>query len=205
MPASVEDLVTTFKTHVINKAQNESFIHHKWFVKYHLEIAEQVALELLEFYPQADRTIVRVLIWLHDYGKIIDRSREHELTAPEGKRILTEIGFAPDFIDRVIDYAITLDSHSKMDLTTAPIEVQIVSSADGCSHFIGPFYALWFWENPDRPFEELMEDKQRKIATDWTRKIVLPEAKAAFAGRYQHDLGQAGVFPERFIPSPAHS
>jgi hypothetical protein len=56
------------------------------------------------------------------------------------------------------------------------------------------------WENAGRPFDELMADNRRKLAKDWNRRIVLPEAAAAFESRYRFLLEQTGTIPKRFIP-----
>jgi hypothetical protein len=42
-------------------AQNPAFLHHLWYVHYHLEIVERLALELCDLYPSADRNLARLL------------------------------------------------------------------------------------------------------------------------------------------------
>ena len=192
-------LIEQFKTVIVEASSDPNFLHHPWYVKYHLEIVEKLAWELLEFYPQADPDMVDILVWLHDYGKTIDVSRDRELTVIEGRRRLLEIGFGREFVERVVGYAEMIDSDRELDLSSAPIEVQIVSSADACSHFTGPFFQLWWWENADKPFKDLMEDNRQKIMRDWSRKIVLPEARAAFEARHSFLLEQTGDLPQRFI------
>jgi hypothetical protein len=197
--SSSHELVARFGLIVRECASNPAFIHHSWYVKYHLEIVERLALELTERYPQTSRDLVQVLVWLHDYPKIIDPSRKPELVLREGGRQLLEIGFNSEFVKRVIEYAKLFDNNLDQDLSEAPLEVQIVSSADGCSHFVGPFLQLWWWENSGKPFEELIADNRGKIVKDWNLKIVLPEARAAFEPRYRLLLEQTGTLPERFI------
>ena len=162
-------------------------------------------MELTDAYTEADRNFILVLVWLHDYGKLIDRDREHELTLTEGRRALIEIGFTPEFSDKAVEYIRLLDNSRTIDLTGAPIEVRIVSSADGCAHFAGPFYQIWLWENSERPLHELMKENRRKAEKDWTRKIVLPEARAAFEGRYRIVCEQNGNLPNNYIATYAGS
>lgn len=191
--------VETFKQAVIESSNNPSFIHHPWFVTYHLEIVDRLASELMKFYPAANPEMVKVLVWLHDYGKTISFENQYELTLTEGKAKLLQLGFDPQFVDTVINYMSIMDKKLEIDIKQAPIEVQIVSSADGCSHFVGPFMSIWWQENADKSVEDLMLGTIKKAEKDWNRKIVLPEARKAFESHYKLVLQQSGVLPERFI------
>ena len=192
-------LIQKFKEEVIRVSSDPSFIHHPWFVKYHLEIVDRIAHDLLAFYSQADKDTVEVLVWLHDYGKAVDFKNEYQATLTHGRPKLLEIGFDKDFTDKLISYIELMDKKMEVDLHDAPIEVQIVSSADGCSHMVGPFLSLWWWENAKKPFEELMSDNRFKLGKDWNRKIVLPEARKAFENRHKIMLEETGEIPDHFI------
>lgn len=198
----MQNRIAAFKQHVRAEAANPDFVHHKWFVQWHLEIVERIAKELLEVYPQADPDLVEVMVWLHDYGKILDFANEYTKTLEAGPPKLVELGFDPSFAQKATDYIEILDS--KTDIDKAPIEVQIVSSADGCSHMVGPFMFTIWHEGTDKTFpgktmEELMVMNKAKSEKDWNKKVTLPEARAAFEKRHKHLLEIAGDLPERFL------
>jgi HD domain len=199
---SSESLVRLRKE-IYNSATDPQFIHHVWYVQYHLELVEAIASELIEYHPEADPELVYALVWIHDYGKMVTRHNDREATLIEGRKKLLEVGYPEALVDRIITYAKVIDSSSEVDLTASPIEIKIVSSADGCSHLVGPFFHLWFWENSDRPFEQLMQSNRRKALQAWERKIVLPEARAAFKCRHNTIMELNGFLPERFIPRPS--
>ena len=199
---SMDTLTRKIREHVIELSNTTaSFIHTRWFVKYHLEIVEQIALELCDRYPAADRDLVTVMVWMHDYGKIIDFDNQSTVTLEKGEEKLREFGFPEDYTEKIIRSIGILEQKLTVDLhaDTIPIEVKIVSSADGAAHLVGPFFFLWWHENTTKPFEELMEDNTRKHQKDWERKIVLPEVIEAFRTRHDFLLEHTGTFPEKYL------
>jgi hypothetical protein len=195
----MSDLFEKLKIEVARLASNPEFIHHKWFVKYHLEIVERISLELCEIYEEADIDLVMGLVWMHDYGKIIDFNNQWHAMSTSGKQLLLAMGFEERYVAKLLEQLAMVESKMTADLSKAPIEVQIVSSADGASHLVGPFYYLWWYENPGKSFEELMLDNEKKAMKDWTRKVTLPEVRASFEARHMFQLEQAGHFPDKFI------
>ena len=195
----MQERIEEFKKHVRELSANPDFIHHEWFVAYHLELVERIALELLDKYPEADRDIVLVMVWMHDYGKILDFDNQYSTTLSEGPEVLVRFGFELVFANRVIEYVEMIDKKMEVDLRDAPIEVRIVSSADGASHHVGPFMAIHWRENPTLSTPELMERNIAKTMKDWDRKMVLPEVRAAFESRHRAVLDQSRVLPEKFL------
>ncbi len=238
----MQEKIEAWKAHVREVSANPGFVHHEWFVRWHLEIVERIAFELCEKYPAADKELVEVMVWLHDYGKALvgptasstfraKQSAPHSAVSPirlhsgapvssqtaqlavtpsfsgdeylttlsAGRAKLTEIGFTRDFVERAISGIETMDKKMELDLREAPLEVQIVASADGCSHMVGPFLSIYWREHPELSTEELLTANLAKLEKDWTRKITLPEARAAFAERYSFLSEQGNSHFEPFL------
>ncbi|HSW99088.1 MAG TPA: hypothetical protein VLF71_04570 [Candidatus Saccharimonadales bacterium] len=196
---NIEDqqLLDKLKTAVTEHSADENFVHHKWFVKYHLEIVEKIALELCEKYLDANKFKVLTLAWLHDYEKIIDFDNQYNTELQATKDLMKQLGFNEGLIEQM-----TLDLNTynaKENLSAASIEIQIVSSSDAASHSVGPFMCLYWYENPSLSVEELMAANIRKITVDWEKKITLPEVKEAFSAYHAFNLQVAGELPEKYL------
>lgn len=197
----MQSAIDQFEAHVRQVSAKPSFMHHLWFAKWHLELVEQISLELAAHYPTANKDMVRLLSWVHDYGKIIDTPNEHTATLVAAPAKLRECGVHESAINTLMEWMAVFDNHNHQDISKAPIEVQIVSSADGCAHLTGPFMQIFWQEFANRPFEKLMEGNLNKAKRDWDQKVVLPEARAAFAHHYQVVLEQNGHLPKHRIAS----
>jgi len=191
------DSIQKLKEKIKELCENQEFIHYRWFFRYHLEIVEKISLELCDVYRNADRDLVLMMVWMHDYGKIVNFNDQYLETLGSGLEFLTKLGFDREISQKVIDRIEIIDK--KENVETAQIEVQIISSADGAAHLVGPFFYLWWYENYKKEFEVLMDDNREKLLKDWKRKIVIPEVKKSFENRYDFLLEQCGNFPEKFL------
>jgi len=190
--------IAKLKSFVIKASKNKSFLHHDWFVEYHLNIVERIALELCNVYKKADKNVVLALVWVHDYGKILDMKKEHKLNH-ESEKLLIKLGFPKDFIKKITEFLDIFEHYMEKDLKKAPIEVQIVSSADAASHMIGPFFSIYWKEYNKKSIPELMKKNTNKLMKDWERKITLPEVKKSFKQRNEFFKEQVGNFPKKYL------
>ncbi len=198
--AMIDDAKNTLlKQKVAEHSSNPNFRHHQWFVQYHLEIVEKIAHELCQLYPEADKQYVDTLLWLHDYEKIVDFDDQYNTELEATKTLMAEVGYSPEVIAELRD---SLNIYNaKQDLRSAKIEIQIVSSADGASHLVGPFCTLYWYENPGKGIADLQSDNRKKFSSDWEAKITLPEVKQAFETRHRFALEVAGELPTSFLIS----
>lgn len=194
----MKEKLKKLKETVIEKSKNPIFLHHEWFVDYHLSLVEKIAFELCDIYNDADKEVVCALVWVHDYGKILDMKNQHNLNH-KTKELLIEFGFDDVFTKKVIGFLDLMEKKMELDLHEAPIEVQIVSSADGASHMVGPFMSIFWKEYSEKSLHELIDANIKKLKKDWERKIVLPEVKKAFQDRYSFFKELTGEFPEKFL------
>lgn len=194
----MKEALTKFKNIVIDNFSKKDFTYHEWMVDYHLKIVEKIAMELCDIYKEADMDIVLALVWFHDFGKPIDEKNERVITLQEAPKTMLECGFSQEFIGKIIEYWQLMERKNEIDIRTTPIEVQIVSSADGASHFTGVFYPSYFNEDGDN-FATTQKHLREKIEKDWNRKIVLPEVQKAFESRYLRAKEMLGEFSDNFL------
>lgn len=194
------DQIILLKEQVIHDCTNPNFIHSAWYVEHHLSIVETITLELLERYPQADADICLCMVWLHDYGKILKSTQKFKTDAGNytlvaSKELMRKIKFDNKKIETVLKGIELIDNAGNSDLSKASIEVQIVSSADGASHFIGPFFPIFWHENPNLTIDEIILGGKKNYGTtskaeyDFKKKIILKEVKEKIRPFYEQVLG----------------
>lgn len=175
----MEELLGHLRTFITEKATNPHFVHHKWFIKWHLEIVETLSRDMMRYYPEADKATLIALGWMHDYGKIIDYDTQYDHKhIEEGRQEMVRLGFDEAFATNIADSIKIFDK--KDHLENESIEIRIVSSADACSHLIGPWVSLYWHENPEIPFETIMKENVRKLGGEWDLKVTIPEAIQAY-------------------------
>jgi len=189
--------IDSLENRIKKLCENNRFKHYKWYYKYHLQIVSHICDKLVDKYPNANKDVVRVLVWLHDLGKIISADDPDKATLTEGKKLLESLGFDKAFVIQVIEFCDLIDSSPNFE--RAPLEIQIVSSADGASHFIGPFYGLYWYENPDIAIEKIMLSNIAKAEKDLKKKIVLPEIKKWVKSRFDITTEQNSSNLSNFI------
>lgn len=194
-----QDKLDSFKKIVIENCSRNDFEYRDWFVKDHLMIVERIATELCDIYTEADRDLVSVLVWFHDFGKPIDGKNEYETTRIKGVEALRVVGFENNFIQRVLEAWERMEDKNEIDISKESIEVQIVSSSDGASHFVGKFFFFYFRNDLSESISSIEKRIEDKIVKDWERKIVLPEIKKSFEWRYLRALEIVGEYPKKFM------
>jgi hypothetical protein len=75
----MDEQLTNLRAFITEKATNPNFVHHKWFIKWHLQIVETLSKDIMKYYPEANETTLTVLSWMHDYGKIVDFDNQYDL------------------------------------------------------------------------------------------------------------------------------
>ena len=186
----MEEFLNKLRQYITEKAADPQFIHHKWFTKWHLAIVETLSNDMLRYYPEADESTLIALSWMHDYGKIVDFDTQYDHKHIEaGRQEMIRLGFDEAFATKIAESIKIFDK--KDHLENESIEIRIVSSADACSHLVGPWISLYWQENPNIPFETIMKENARKLGGEWELKVTIPEAVRAYQQLHDDSLFRA--------------
>jgi HD superfamily phosphodiesterase len=112
---------------------------HDWFL-HHVQQVEKWALKILPYYPNADREVVLLSVWLHDIGQQHKENHaNHELYSEiEAKRFLSLSGVKEDTVEKVAHCVRT--HRCKEDAKPATDEARILAAADSASHLTDIVY-----------------------------------------------------------------
>jgi hypothetical protein len=124
--------VTLTREHFIRTMAEGNPIHN-WFSE-HVTQVEKWALRQLEYYPEADKTVVLLGVWLHDIGQSNRANIEsHEIYSEiETRRFLGSLGIDKEIIEKVAHCVRT--HRCRKDAMPRTLEAKIVAAADSVSH-----------------------------------------------------------------------
>ncbi|MCX6742081.1 MAG: HD domain-containing protein [Candidatus Pacearchaeota archaeon] len=159
----------------------EKFVRSKllpYFVEVHVKVVLKEAEYLLNFYPNADKEVVKYGCWLHDVGikfgeknvegyARVDKSGEpHHLASLRlAKEFLKTTNLPEDKVRNILHCVESHRTSTPPDPET--IEAKIVASADNLAHFVMAGFMIKMWEK---------ESVVRKLKRDLEFPFMLPEA-----------------------------
>lgn len=133
-------IVETIKLHFLNTVEVVKSEHPKVsFYPDHVREVEKWSLKILNDYPQADREVVLLGVWLHDIGNMIgDRTVDHAIrSTTEAAKILPVLGLSKQKTGAVTH---CIRAHRNKDVEPQTLEAKIVAAADSASHMTGDAY-----------------------------------------------------------------
>ena len=181
----MRDKIKRIKEFVIEK--HHSGDHEEGDFKYHIWPVVENALLLAEKL-NANKEVVEVAALLHDIGrsekiagKYNTENDHHIIGEKEAEKVMKEVGFEQDFIDKVKHCVLT--HRGRKGPAPETVEAKIIASADAMSHF-DTFLDLfdWFIKSTNN-FEEAVTSIGQKMERNWEKKL-LPEAKEMKKDKY---------------------
>ncbi|MEA3229391.1 MAG: HD domain-containing protein [archaeon] len=172
----MKEIIEEIRKKVFDECSNKEFIHHSWYWQHHIIPMLKISLELADKLG-IDKELIELIVYLHDIAKI----RGLDNHAEEGAKIASEM------LQDIQEKKLILECIAKHNKPSEndSVEVKLIASADAVSHFLSPFFEIYLWENPDKPFDELCTSNIRKAEKDWKR-ILLPEAQEMAREEYEN-------------------
>ena len=172
------DLIYPIMERIKEGIGNKKFIHNEWYLQHHIEVVLSLSKEFSKHENVEFTPTMELLVWMHDYGKIFGCNKDYN----NYLSFLLKNGIDNKVSKKIVERISEIDS--KHNLYNAGIEVQIISSADGVSHLITPFYMFYWRENGNLSIEEILIENRKKLEVDWNIKITLTFAKEKYFSFY---------------------
>ena len=131
---------------------------------------------MLKIYPDADKEVVLLGVWLHDIGILVNGlDTDHAVTGEvETKRFLKEIGANNNLIEKVSH---CVRAHRNRDISPRTLEAKIVAVSDSASHMLEPVYV-------DIACRGELEEGVSKLERDYRDIKLLPEVQTQMQPLY---------------------
>ncbi len=152
---------------------------------YHIAIVHRYAMLLVDKLG-AEKEVVELAVFLHDYGRVRfpERGEEHHLTGAElAEELLSELGASRELISHV--QACIRTHRGANDLRPESLEAEILANADALAHFDALPYFFRIRFSKGEGLHEAAAWIRRKLERNWTKKLSLPEAKELARPKYE--------------------
>lgn len=133
-----QKLLKLTREHFLQKMADGTPVHD-WF-PHHVKEVEKWANKITDYYPEADREIVLLSVWLHDIGHFNKKNIEyHEIVSEkETRKFFGSLGVNKEKINKVAHCVRT--HRCKEDAMPETTEAKILAAADSASHFTDIVY-----------------------------------------------------------------
>ncbi len=185
------DIVEKTKQHFLDKFEAGKADAYPYLPR-HVETVEKWANKLRKDYPEADKEVVLVSVWLHDIGQTFgDRNKDHAKKAEtEARAFLKDLQYSDIKTDAV---AHCVRSHRCRDVQPETIEAKILAAADSASHFTDINYIVHLTDDSK---EHGREYATEKVERDYRDLGILPGLRDELSPLYKAWKQLFNVFPE---------
>lgn len=133
----------------------------------------------------ANKEVVELAAWLHDYTRVRDGLKDHQITgAIEAKRILTEMGYSDKMTEHVHDCIRTHQVRKNED-PPATIEAKIIATADSFAHYENIPWLITVHYRKHQDAKKAIEWVLDKIENGWNQKVCIPESRPLIQETYE--------------------
>jgi len=131
-------LVIATREHFIKRMAKGTPIHD-WF-PHHVRQVEKWALKILDYYPNADKEVVLLSVWLHDVGheNKVNLATHEVFSEIETRRFFKSLRVSREKTDKVAHCVRT--HRCKEDALPKSDEAKILAAADSASHMTDTDY-----------------------------------------------------------------
>lgn len=154
----------------------------------HLPQVEKWAKKLLVMYPNANKEIVLLGVWLHDIGQVVgNKEVDHAIKSEkETRSFLKGLGANAQTIEKVAHCA---RSHRCKDIKPNTLEAKIITAADSASHMTDIVYIDMFNKGD-------FEGGMQKFERDFRDVGVFPELQKSLKPLYEAWKKLLEIYPK---------
>lgn len=143
----------------------------------HVTTVEGLAKKMLKDYPNAEKEILLLAVWLHDIGAFLGDREIHEINSEkEARKYLATLCLDGDKIEKI---AHCVRAHRCKDVQPITIEAKILAVTDSASHLIdGPYINMKLKFGKNAVLEKLERDYRDIGLLPKVKKELMPLYKA---------------------------